>query len=247
MGRKTPVYIVCSPRPRVGKTLVARLITDFYRTDERQVVAYDIDPVEVGLTDFLPDVAQRISLSDTRDQMRLFDRLVVADDRPKVIDVGVRAMEPLFSIAADIDLAAEARAHDVAVMIVYIADGTEVSRHTYVDLRTRFSDLVFVPVYNDVVARGTDYRRLFPAGASAVQPLTIPQYTPSLAALIDKPPFSFAEFRHHPPLGVPPYRREEMNNFTNRVFRQLREIELWLLMSSLRPSLVDASRRVTAI
>jgi hypothetical protein len=247
MGRKTPVYIVCSPRPRVGKTLVARLITDFYRADGRPVAAYDIDPVETGLSDFLPSIAERIILSETRDQMRLFDRLVVADDKPKVIDLGVTALEPFFSIAADIDFSNEARENDVTVMVVYVADGSQLSRVTYVDLRTRFPDLVFVPVYNDVVARGTDYRRLFPAGATAVQPLTIPQYTPSLATLIDTPPFSFAEFRKHPPLGVPEYRRDEMNNFTNRVFRQLREIELWLLMSSLRPSLVDASRRVTAI
>jgi hypothetical protein len=247
MGRKTPVYIVCSPRPRVGKTLVARLIVDFYQADGRPVSAYDIDSLETGLTDFLPNVTQRIAIGDTRDQMRLFDRLVVADDRPKVIDLGSRALEQFFSIAGDIYFAAEARENDVTVMVVYVADNSDISRTTYVDLRTRFPEFMFVPVYNDVVAKGTDYRRLFPAGANAVQPLTIPQYTASLTALIDQPPFSFAEFRKHPPLSVPQYRREEMENFINRAFRQLREIELWLLMSSLRPSLVDASRRVTAI
>ena len=27
--RRTPVYIICSPRPLVGKTLIARLMSEF--------------------------------------------------------------------------------------------------------------------------------------------------------------------------------------------------------------------------
>ena len=31
----TPVYIICSPRPLVGKTLIARLLSEFLLLKER--------------------------------------------------------------------------------------------------------------------------------------------------------------------------------------------------------------------
>ena len=42
--RRTPVYIICSPRPQVGKTLVARLLTEFLALKNNGVVtAFDIN------------------------------------------------------------------------------------------------------------------------------------------------------------------------------------------------------------
>ena len=32
---RTPVYIVCSPRPRVGKTLLSRLLTEYLYLENR--------------------------------------------------------------------------------------------------------------------------------------------------------------------------------------------------------------------
>jgi len=54
MTRRTPVYIVCSPRPRVGKTLIARALAEFLRADGRGVAAFDVNPDEFALVDYLP-------------------------------------------------------------------------------------------------------------------------------------------------------------------------------------------------
>jgi Mrp family chromosome partitioning ATPase len=47
--RQTPVYIVCSPRPLVGKTLVARLLSEFLLLKNGQVLAFDVNLKEPSL------------------------------------------------------------------------------------------------------------------------------------------------------------------------------------------------------
>src|SRR5438552_957350 len=84
----TPVFIVTSSRPRVGKTLVARALTEFFCTQRRPVQAFDVNPDDFRLLDTLPAYTAATSLNDTRGEMALFDQLVAADGVPKVIDLG---------------------------------------------------------------------------------------------------------------------------------------------------------------
>ena len=41
-GKTTPLYVVCSPRRCVGKTLISRLLVEFYVVKDRPVVAFDL-------------------------------------------------------------------------------------------------------------------------------------------------------------------------------------------------------------
>jgi hypothetical protein len=52
--RRTPVYIICSPRPLVGKTLIARLLSEFLLLKNGAVAAFDINLKEPSLLDYLP-------------------------------------------------------------------------------------------------------------------------------------------------------------------------------------------------
>ena len=116
MSRPTHVYVVLSPRPRVGKTLMARVFTEFYRSEGRPVAAYDLDPAEGTLSEFLPGFAIASQIADTRGQMALFDRLIVDDEKPKVIDVGSGLFSHFLKVMTEIDFvprgaAALGRAH----------------------------------------------------------------------------------------------------------------------------------------
>ena len=53
--RATPVYIICSPRPLVGKTLIARLLSEFLLLKNGNVAAFDINLKEPSLLDYLPE------------------------------------------------------------------------------------------------------------------------------------------------------------------------------------------------
>ena len=50
----TPVYIICSPRPLVGKTLIARLLSEFLLLKNGTVNSFDINLKEPSLLEYLP-------------------------------------------------------------------------------------------------------------------------------------------------------------------------------------------------
>ena len=82
----TPVYIICSPRPLVGKTLIARQLSEFLFLKNGDVAAFDINLKEPSLLDYLPDITETAEVEDTYGKMTLMDRIIVNDGIAKVID-----------------------------------------------------------------------------------------------------------------------------------------------------------------
>jgi hypothetical protein len=56
--RRTPVYIICSPRPLVGKTLIARLLSEYLLLKYGDMIGFDINLKEPTLLDYLPKVTE---------------------------------------------------------------------------------------------------------------------------------------------------------------------------------------------
>ena len=69
--RQTPVYIVCSPRPLVGKTLVARLLSEFLLLKNGTVIPFDVNLKEPSLLEYLPDITETAEVDDTFGKMAL--------------------------------------------------------------------------------------------------------------------------------------------------------------------------------
>ena len=84
----TPVYIICSPRPLVGKTLIARLLSEFLLLKNGTVVSFDINLKEPSLLEYLPRTTETADVVDTFGKMQLMDRLIVDDGVAKVIEIG---------------------------------------------------------------------------------------------------------------------------------------------------------------
>jgi len=237
MSGPTQVFIVCSPRAHTGKTLVARLIAEFYQSIHRPPACFDLEQIDPALTEFLPLATERAAIGETRGQVALFDRLVVADQKPKIVDLSPHALEKFFTVAYDIGFDHEARERGVSAVVMYVAGEQPLVQTTYGILRDKLPGLIFVPVYNDAVARSPELRKLFPANPNSPTPIEIPQLSSSLRRIIDQRPFSFLEFLKDPPLRMARSTRAEMESFVRRVFRQLHEMELSLLMSQLNQSL----------
>jgi hypothetical protein len=96
MSFRNSVAIIASPRPRVGKTLLARLLTDFHLQEGRPVAAFDLNAGEGTLAQFLPEHVTRSAIDDLKGQMALFDRLMVEDGATKIVDVGRASFEIFF-------------------------------------------------------------------------------------------------------------------------------------------------------
>jgi hypothetical protein len=241
MSRPTHVYIVTSPRPRVGKTLVARAFTEFYRADGRPVAAFDLNRDDNALSDFLPKFAVRAQIDDTRGQMALFDQLIVDDEKPKVVDLEAGLFEPFLKVMSDIGFVTEARRHSVEPVILFLATPEQHTIEAYADLHHRFPDITIVPVHNQGIARGSHIREKFPSWSALALPLQVPQLSPSLRFIVETKPFSFSDFKRGLSADVPEILEAELNSWMKRVYLQFRELELRLLLDRLRTSLGSPS------
>jgi hypothetical protein len=97
-GKTTPLYVVCSPRRCVGKTLVSRLLTEFYVIDDRPVAAFDLADEGPQLADYLPEITTIADIGDTRGQMAFFEGLIADNDGAKIIDLAHRAFDTFFTV-----------------------------------------------------------------------------------------------------------------------------------------------------
>src|ERR1700736_422674 len=106
--RQTPVYIVCSPRPLIGKTLVARLLSEFILLKNGNVLAFDVNLKEPSLLEYLPDITETAEVDDTVGKMALMDRIIINDTVAKVIDLGFHAFDEFFKMSGEIGFMKEA-------------------------------------------------------------------------------------------------------------------------------------------
>src|SRR6202048_5005020 len=152
--RQTPVYIVCSPRPLVGKTLVARQLTEFLLLKNGEVTAFDINLKEPTLLDYLPAVTETADIDDTFGKMALMDRLIVNDGIAKVIDLGFHAFDEFFKMSEEIGFLKEAARRGGVPIVMFVAGVARVSARGYPMLQQQIPATALVTIDNEYVVRG---------------------------------------------------------------------------------------------
>jgi hypothetical protein len=232
----TPLFIVASSRPLSGKTFLARLLIDFLRLDTTSIRAFDLDPGEGGLAEQVP-LTLRADIGSIEGQMALFDRLIVEDGIPKVIDLSHALFERFFQLLEEIGFMQEALRRSLEPVILYAAHPHPASPLGYCRLRKRFPDMIVVPVFNEAIVKGRRLRDEYPFVRASAVPLQIPLLSPTLKPYAERPRRSFADFHHKLPPEVPAGHAAELRSWTKRAFLELRELELRLLLEKLRASL----------
>ena len=235
-SRWTAVFIVASARPLTGKTFLARLVADFLRLDGGPVEAFDLND-EPALADILPSLTTAADLDSTRAQMSLFDRLILADSVPKVVDLGHAQLTRFFAVMEEIGFVEQAQRRAIETIVLYAADPHPTSIKAYGVLRRRFPAAVLVPVFNEAILKGRKLREAYPFARAAAVPLQIPLLQPGLKAHADRSGLSFADFHGTLPVAVPLGPAFELRSWTKRAFLEFRELELRLLLDRLRASL----------
>lgn len=235
MSFRSSVTVIASPRPRVGKTLLSRLLTDFHRNENRAVAAFDLNSGERTLGEFLPQQTVTASITDVNGQMALFDRLVAGDDTAKIVDVGHESYESFFTLAHQIDFVAEAWRRSIAVAVLFIATPDQKSVVAYRSLRERFTQALLVPVHNEIL--GPSQHRDKYAGSLTVR---LPVLAPGLRKYIESPPFSFADSNMGNAVGIPIDVHIELQRWLRRIHLEFREVDLRLLLADLRTSMLGS-------
>ena len=236
MTVRTIVYIVASPRPRVGKTLLARLLTDFQLQNGRPVEAYDLSPGEGSLSAFLPNHASAAAIDTVKDQMALFDRLVADDAVSKIVDLGSPQYDAFFRIAGEIGFAEETRRRGIAAVIAYIGTPDRTSVEAFAALRALYRHGSLVPVFNELLGN-SQFRAKFPPSGTATVSVHLPALAPALRRVVEQPPFSFFETPAALSGVMSLDAHLELQQWVRRVFLEFREMELNILLSDLQSAL----------
>jgi hypothetical protein len=186
---RTPVYIICSPRPLVGKTLVARLWSEFLLLKNRAVAAFDINLKEPSLLEYLPAVTETAEIDNTFGKMALMDRVIVNDGIAKVIDLGFHAFDEFFKMSEEIGFLKEAARRGVAPVILFVADIDRVSARGHLMLTQQIPSTALVTIDNEFVMRGE-----LPAAMDQGRVVRIAALPVFLKTYISRPTFSFTDY-----------------------------------------------------
>lgn len=216
----TPVYIICSPHPQVGRTLLARLLSEFLLLKNGDVISFDINLKEPSLLEYLPRITETADVIDTYGKMRLMDRLIVNDGIAKVIDLGFHAFDEFFKMVEEIGFFKEAARRGVAPVILFMANTDRLSERGYETLREQIPSRALVVIDNEFVVRGE-----LPEAMGRGRVLPIPALPSFLKTYIDRLNFSFTDYLRHEKDSS-----TELHQWIRRNYLGFRDLELNLTL-----------------
>ena len=204
----------------VGKTLVARLLSEFLLLQRGDVTAFDISLKEPSLLDFLPKLAETADVGDTIGKMALMDRLILNDDMAKVVDLGYHAFDEFFTMTGEIGFAKEAARRGVAPIVLFMGDSDRASLRGYELLQSQFASTALHVIDNEHVLRGE-----IPVALAQGCMLRIAALPSFLKTYIDRLTFSFTGY-----LRSEQDSSTELHQWIRKNYFSFREIELGLLL-----------------
>jgi hypothetical protein len=216
----TPVFIICSPRPLVGKTLTARLLSEFLLLKHGTVAGFDINLKEPSLLEYLPGITETAEVDDTYGKMALMDRLIVHDGIAKVIDLGFHAFDEFFKMSEEIGFMKEAARRGVAPVVLFVADTDRASARGHEMLRQQIPATAIVTIDNEYIVRGE-----LPAAFAQGRVLRIGALPVFLKTYIDRLAFSFTDY-----LRSEKDSSTELHQWIRKNYFSFRELELNLML-----------------
>jgi hypothetical protein len=217
---RTPVFIICSPRPLVGKTLIGRLLTEYLLLKHGTVTAFDINLKEPSLLEFLPKVTETADVIDTYGKMQLMDRLIVNDGVPKVIDLGFHAFDEFFKMTGEIGFLKEAARRGVSPLILFVADTDRASVRAFPMLQQQIPPNALVTIDNEHIVRGE-----LPPAMGRGRVLRIAALPVFLKTYIDRLTFSFTGYLRNEKDSS-----TELHQWIRQNYFSFRELELNLML-----------------
>jgi len=229
-GRRTPVYLSCSPQARVGKTLTARLLFDHLIARADAVGAFDTNHLEPGLAAVFPRRAAVVDLVSTRGRMALFDRLVAPDGTPKVVDLWHVSYEPFWRLAADLGFFEEAWERGIDPLVLLHTDRRARFAAEITALSTRWPRLRIILAHNEGLVGPVHAVRARPEAWEASQVIVIPELEPVIRQVLEQPHILVHRFLRTPVPDSYVALQDRMRTVLAPVFHQFQVMALRFIL-----------------
>jgi len=234
-ARPSFAAIVASLHGRTGKTLLARVLADYFVLSGNRPLVFDTDATERTLHASFPYDTMVADLTETRDQMMLFDTLAGRSCEARVVDVSHYVFRKFFKVMQDSDFVAEARARLVEPVIFYLADRNPDAYEEGRILRERFAECALVLVENAYLGPVKDRTRRS-AGYRAFDShdlcMTLPLLDARIADALEEAPVSLSDIMSRPLSrgdddsfgGLNFDERAQVRGWLGRVFRDVHRV-----------------------
>jgi hypothetical protein len=226
MRRRTFVFVACSPHPRTGVSTTARLLTDFYLSRHAPVEGFDTDPHASRYAELFPTRVRAIDTSEIKGQISLFDRLLVNDDVPKIIDVWARSYDRFFSTVRDIGFIEEARHNGVEPIILFHVDPSQASLARALAINAAWRDVGMIIVHNEGASPLGEDAAAILSNYPATRKFVIAALDSAVARMLDRPDLSLSQFLLTPPTDMSIVVRAALKAWLTRIFTQFQSFEL---------------------
>lgn len=225
MRPRSFVFVVCSPHPRAGVTTTATLLSEYFTWRGLSVEGFDTDPYESAFANRFPDRVEVTDISTIQGQISLFDKLLIFDDKPRIVDVWNRSFQKFFTILQETGFAEEARRLSIEIVLIYCADELPASLVTAKQISLLWPDMPMIVVGNEGAAEFQANINHFLANFPTRLSLHIRELDPQVSRSINKDSFSYAEFLKNPPFDMSIIVRSALRKWLVHVFTQFQRLE----------------------
>lgn len=232
MKPRSVVFIVCSPHQRSGVTTTATLLAEYFAWRGVDAECFDTDPYQSGFAKRFPQQTQVTDITTIQGQISLFDKLLVFNERPRIVDVWNRSFQKFFTILQETGFVAEARRLSIELVLIYCADELPASLVTAKQLAILWPNMTTIVAANEGAAEINEDMGAFLSRFPAQLSLHIRPLDPQVTRAINKDTFSYANFIKDPPLDMSIIVRSALRKWLVHVFTQLQRFELRNVMST---------------
>ena len=206
-------------------TTTATLLSEYFTWRGLSVEGFDTDPYESAFANRFPDRVEVTDISTIQGQISLFDRLLIFDDKPRIVDVWNRSFQKFFTILQETGFAEEAKRLSIEIVLIYCADELPASLVTAKQISLLWPDMPMIVVGNEGAAEFRANINHFLASFPTRLSLHIRELDPQVSRSINKDSFSYAEFLKNPPFDMSIIVRSALRKWLVHVFTQFQRLE----------------------
>ena len=224
MAEKPTIHITCSDAARNGKTLLARLITDYLLLDRRDPFLIDTDAPEGPLRQYFPGRTVLADFEKMAGRMKVFDTILASPGRDYVVDLPQRHTHDFFTATSELNFWQETRSAGFRVFIYFIVDRNLSSLRAAREIEQLARPDIFIGVRNEHVGSS------WPADEASLHLSALPRH---LSVAVSDKRFSFSQFVLGDEQYLPPADVTTLNRFLVEVLDGINGLDVAISLAQI--------------